>query len=48
MAVNAKSARTQRSVERACAEGARLFAQKGYSKTTTRELAARDSRRREG
>jgi AcrR family transcriptional regulator len=40
MADNDKSVRTQRTVERACREGARLFAEKGYSKTTTRELAA--------
>ncbi len=40
MADNGKSARTQRAVERACREGAKLFAEKGYSKTTTRELAA--------
>lgn len=35
-----KSVRTQKAVARACAEGAKLFAEKGYSETTTRELAA--------
>ncbi|MCW2645454.1 MAG: Transcriptional regulator [Pseudonocardiales bacterium] len=35
-----KTARTQRAVERACHEGAKLFSEKGYSETTTRELAA--------
>jgi AcrR family transcriptional regulator len=40
MADDDKSVRTRRTVERACREGARLFAEKGYSKTTTRELAA--------
>jgi AcrR family transcriptional regulator len=37
---NGKSVRTRRTVERACREGAKLFAEKGYSETTTRELAA--------
>jgi AcrR family transcriptional regulator len=40
MAGDGKSAPTLRGAERACREGAQLFAQKGYSKTTTRELAA--------
>ena len=37
---NDKSVRTSRGIERACWEGARLFAKKGYRETTTRELAA--------
>jgi AcrR family transcriptional regulator len=37
---NGKTIRTQRAVTRACTEGARLFATKGYTETTTRELAA--------
>jgi AcrR family transcriptional regulator len=40
MTESTKSVRTQRTIARACAEGARLFAEKGYSETTTRELAA--------
>jgi len=36
----AKSARTRKAIARACREGSRLFAEKGYSETTTRELAA--------
>jgi AcrR family transcriptional regulator len=40
MAEPAKSARAQLAVERACKQGAKLFAEKGYSETTTRELAA--------
>lgn len=35
-----RSARMSKGAERACREGARLFAEKGYSETTTRELAA--------
>jgi AcrR family transcriptional regulator len=40
MAHTGKSARNKLAVERACREGAKLFAEKGYSETTTRELAA--------
>jgi AcrR family transcriptional regulator len=40
MTEDAKTFRTQRAVARACREGARLFSEKGYSETTTRELAA--------
>jgi AcrR family transcriptional regulator len=40
MPATSKTERTQRAVERACREGAKLFAEKGYSETTTRELAA--------
>jgi len=35
-----KSVRTRKAIARACREGALLFAEKGYSETTTRELAA--------
>jgi AcrR family transcriptional regulator len=35
-----KSARAQQAIARACVEGAKLFAEKGYSETTTRELSA--------
>src|SRR6202453_2295502 len=37
---NDKSVRTSRGIERACWEGAKLFAEKGYRETTTRELSA--------
>jgi AcrR family transcriptional regulator len=40
MTETAKTARTERAVTLACTEGAKLFADKGYSETTTRELAA--------
>jgi AcrR family transcriptional regulator len=40
MVESAKSLRAQKAVARACAEGAKLFAENGYSETTTRELAA--------
>jgi TetR/AcrR family transcriptional regulator, cholesterol catabolism regulator len=40
MASSEKSGGTSRGIERACREGARLFARKGYRETTTRELAA--------
>ena len=40
MAESGKVIRTRRAVEKACMEGAKLFAAKGYSETTTRELAS--------
>lgn len=40
MANSGKPVRRSPGAERACREGARLFAKKGYSETTTRELAA--------
>jgi AcrR family transcriptional regulator len=40
MATTERSTRPSKGAERACFEGARLFAEKGYSETTTRELAA--------
>jgi TetR/AcrR family transcriptional regulator, cholesterol catabolism regulator len=40
MANSEKTVHTSRGIERACSEGARLFAKKGYRETTTRELAA--------